>query len=285
MKNSILFAALALNSIHCMAQINWETNPLGAIFAREGDETPEGTYRLTSGGYEVYTIASGDKNFQPVSLYYGINNADKAKVDAMAHDGKVPTSMNCFVVKTADGYIMFDTGLPASGGGKTIERLKSLNISPDDIKTIYLTHGHFDHIGGLLDASGKATYVNATVYVPSAELSFIKKTMGDVAREIEDAYKDRFAVFTTGEILPNNVMPIAAPGHTPGHTAYQIGNLLFVGDLMHGTSLQLIDPTICAKFDADRNQAIATRNSILSYAASNSLTVLCAHAPLNGIIF
>lgn len=268
-----------------MAQINWQTNPVGAVFAREGGETPEGTFRLKSGGYEVYTIASADKDFQPASLYYGTNDADKEKVDAIAPDGKVPTSMNCFVVKTADGYIMFDTGLPSSAGGKTVERLKTLNISTDDVKAIYLTHGHFDHIGGLLDASGDAAYVNATVYVPSAELSFMKDTMGDVVQQIEEAYKDRFVVFSPGEILPYDVLPIAAPGHTPGHTAYQLGNLLFVGDLLHGPSLQLIDPTICAKFDADRNQAIATRNSILSYAITNSLTVLGAHIPNNGVIF
>ncbi len=54
---------------------------------------------------------------------------------------------------------------------------------------------------------------------------------------------------------------------------------------MHGTTIQMIDPTICANYDANRVQAIATRNRILSYAVANSLTVLCTHAPLNGIIF
>ncbi len=285
MKKSILLAALALNTICAMAQSDYTVNTVGSIFVREGGETPEGTFRLTSGGYEVFTITSADKNFQPASLYYGKDNSDKEKVDAMAPDGKVPTAMNCFVVGTPDGYIMFDTGLPSSKGGKTLERLLSLKISPKDIKAIYLTHGHFDHIGGLIDDSGNAEFPNAILYIPSAELAFMRESMKDAMQQIESAYSGRTIVFESGDILPHNVLPISAKGHTPGHTAYQVGNLLFVGDLMHGETIQLIDPTICANFDADRSQSIITRKTILSYAAVNSLTMLGAHIPLNGVIF
>lgn len=264
-----------------MAQINYHINPVGAVFAREGGQTLEGTFRFSAGGYEVFTIVTADKEFQPASLYYGENGSDKAKVDAMVPDGKVPTSMNCFVVHTPEGYVMFDTGLASSNGGKTLQRMGALNIQPDEIKRIYLTHGHSDHIGGLLDETGNATFKNAIVYVSSAELT----SMGEAATQISESYSGRLVTFDHGVILPCNVLPISAKGHTPGHTAYQLGNLLFVGDLMHGASIQLIDPTICAGYDADRSQAIASRNGILSYAIANSLTVIGAHIPLDGVIF
>lgn len=285
MKKTILTAALAFNALFAMAHNDFSANPVGSVFAREGSQTPSGTFRMTSGGYEVFTIISADKDFQPASLYYGKDNVDKDKVDSMVPDGKVPTSMNCFAVRTPEGYIMFDTGLPSSKGGKTLERLASLGITPADIKAIFLTHGHFDHIGGLIDDAGHAEFPEAILYIPSAELAFIRQSMKDAAGQIEEAYKGRTVVFESGDILPGNVLPISAKGHTPGHTAYQVGNLLFVGDLMHGVSIQLLDPTICANFDADRTQSIATRNRILSYAAANSLTVLGAHIPLNGVIF
>lgn len=285
MKRTALITAIAINSVICLAQVNWQDNKTSVVFARQGGETPEGTFRFVSGGYEVFTIHSADKSFQPASLYYGKDNADKSKVDTMVPDGKVPTSMNCFAVKTPDGVIMFDTGLPVSKGGKTLERLAMLNIKASEVKVIYLTHGHFDHIGGLIDEKGNAQYAAATVYVPETEYNFMKESMADATAQIENAYKDRIIVFEPGNILPGNILPIQAKGHTPGHTAYQLGQLLFAGDLMHGAEIQLIDPTICAGYDADRSQAIDSRIKLLNYAVSNSLTVLGAHIPDNGVIF
>lgn len=285
MKAFLVIAAFAVNSLFCMAQLNGQTNLVGGVFASQGGDTPEGTFRFASGGFEVYTIASADKDFQPASLYYGKDNADKTKVDILAPDGKVPTAMNCFVISTPRGYVMFDTGLPSDKGGKTIERLKSLGITPEDIQAIFVTHSHFDHIGGLLDEGGKAQYPSATVYIASGELAFMRETMSETLDRITAAYSNKVVSFAFGEVLPYDILPISAAGHTPGHTAYQLGNLLFVGDIMHGAAIQLIDPTINARFDADPALAVTTRKSILNYAVSHSLTVLGAHIPLNGVIF
>ena len=285
MKAFLVVAAIAANSLFCMAQTSWHTNPVGAVFARQGGTTPQGTFRLTSGGFEVYTIVSADRDFQPATLFYGKQNADKAKVDALAPEGKVPTAMNCFVVKTPQGCIMFDTGMPSANGGKTVERLKSLGISPEDIQAIFVTHAHFDHIGGLLSAEGKAEYPSAKIYIASDELSFMRETMSDTLDRISAAYSDKVMAFNYGEALPYDILPISAKGHTPGHTAYQLGSLLFVGDIMHGMAVQLIDPSINASFDVAPEQAVTTRKNILNYAVTQSLTVLGAHIPLNGVIF
>lgn len=70
-----------------------------------------------------------------------------------------------------------------------------------------------------------------------------------------------------------------AVGHTPGHTVFQTGKLLIVGDLMHGVALQKEHPEICASFDMDKEAAAATRRNILKYARDNALTMAGMHFP------
>lgn len=267
--------------------VNWQNNPVGAVFAREGGTSPEGTFRLTSDGIEVYTLISSPQTefYQPASLFYGDNNADKERVDALAPSGKVASSMNCFFVRANGHNILIDTGLPESRSGMTVKRLASLGVNPESISRIYITHSHFDHIGGLLDETGNAIYPAAEVYISSREMAFMEGSMAEFTSQLKQAYGDRLIVFEPGELLPDGFLAIDAPGHTPGHVVYRIGNLLFAGDILHGMALQLVDPEICANFDADKALAIRSRRNILEYAAANSLTVLAAHVPNNGVIF
>lgn len=270
-----------------MAQVNWQNNPVGAVFAREGGECPAGTFRLVSDGIEVYTIISTDKTefYQPASLFYGDNDADKEKVDALAPTGKVASSMNCFLVRKDGHNFLIDTGLPPERGGMIMERLKTLGINAENIDGVFITHGHFDHIGGLISAGGSANFPNAKVYVESRELEWMESSNEGFTSQLKKAYGDNIITFVPGELLQHEILPIAAYGHTPGHVVYRLGNLLFAGDILHGMSVQLVDPTICANFDMDKAAAIKSRESILRYAAANSLTVLGAHVPNNGVLF
>lgn len=273
-----VFIPLQLN-----AQMSWHNNLVGAVFARQGGDAPAGTCRFSSGGYEVYTLQGADdpNMAQPASLFYGKDNADQTKVDRLAPDGLVPSAMNCFLVKAGNDYYMVDTGM----GDKALQRLSLLAVKPGYIKGIFITHSHGDHIGGLLDRNGKAVYDNAILYIPEGEKEFMMKSQADLFAALMKEYGGRIKWIKAGEILEGGVLSIAASGHTPGHTAYRLGNLLFVGDIMHGAAIQLIDPTICARFDSDPEQSVKARNDLLNYAVENSLTVIGAHIPGNGVLF
>jgi glyoxylase-like metal-dependent hydrolase (beta-lactamase superfamily II) len=84
-------------------------------------------------------------------------------------------------------------------------------------------------------------------------------------------------VFNFGDKLPEDVLAIDAVGHTPGHTAFQKGNLLIIGDLMHALALQLKYPEYCPNFDGDKEKAIASRKRILDFAKQNGLTICGMH--------
>lgn len=85
--------------------------------------------------------------------------------------------------------------------------------------------------------------------------------------------------FEFGDTLPGKVVALKAVGHTPGHTVYQAGKLLIIGDLIHGAALQLRHPEICASFDMNQEEAIQSRTQFLQYAKENGLTLAGMHLP------
>ncbi|MEA2022405.1 MAG: MBL fold metallo-hydrolase [Candidatus Caldatribacteriota bacterium] len=54
--------------------------------------------------------------------------------------------VNCYLVRTGDGYILIDTGIPNKRG--IIEKeIEIMGCQPGNLKLIVLTHGDFDHTG------------------------------------------------------------------------------------------------------------------------------------------
>ncbi|HJC97236.1 MAG TPA: MBL fold metallo-hydrolase [Candidatus Phocaeicola merdavium] len=149
------------------------------------------------------------------------------------------------------------------------------------MKYVYLTHFHHDHIGGMLNGDS-AVFANAEVYASKAEYDGWMAMDADKKAEVEklaEAYKNRLHFFEFGDTLPGKVVALKAVGHTPGHTVYQAGKLLIIGDLIHGAALQLRHPEICASFDMNQEEAIQSRTQFLQYAKENGLTLAGMHLP------
>ena len=58
--------------------------------------------------------------------------------------------------------ILFDTG---GNGAILLENMRKLNINPKSIDTIFISHNHFDHVGGLSEFLNKNN--NVKLYAPS----------------------------------------------------------------------------------------------------------------------
>lgn len=252
--------------------------------AQDTARLPEGVTVLKLDSLTLTTIRDdeGDKRM-PNSLFYG--EADSAKVDSLSPEGSVPSSVSCFLVETQGKKVLFDTGNGTERGGMLIQRLDSIGVKPESIDFLVITHFHGDHIGGMTDG-GKPVFTNAEVYVPEAERIYWKYMSNGNAKAAADAmaaYGDKVHCFKYTDTLPLGIKPLAAPGHTPGHTVYQMGRLLIVGDLMHGFDLQIQDPTICPSYDMDARQAVETRKKYIDYIRKNKLVAAGMHFPGNGV--
>lgn len=224
---------------------------------------------------------NAEDKYMPNKLFYG--TTDSALVEAISPTGKVESSISCFIIESQGKRALFDTGNGVDNGGMLMQRLDSLGLSPDSIDYLFITHFHNDHIGGMT-INGLPAFSRAEVYVPQKEYAYwveSAKPTGKAAQAMK-AYAGRLHRFDYSDQLPMGIKPMDAAGHTPGHTVYQKGKLVIVGDLFHGLNLQLEDLQISPAFDMDRKQAIETRLKFTNYIKDNHLIAAGMHFPGNG---
>lgn len=242
------------------------------------------TVKLANGASVTWIQDNQGEKLNPRSLFSDASDSLFASLNLP--DG-IPASVSTFLLQVDGKNILFDAGLGAFGG-QTLDRLAAFDITPDKIDLIYLTHFHVDHIAGMIakDSAGKDVKVfnNATVYAGKVEydawMNDIPKN--DLQKLVMGIYKDKLHLFAFGDSLPQGVLALDAVGHTPGHTAFQISNLLVIGDLMHGYALQKDHPEINSNYDMDKEKSIESRKRLMQYARDNKLTMAGMHLPPPG---
>ena len=248
-------------------------------------ETPEpqeavvldGVYHFKLDGFDLWTLQDVQRKMS-ADLF---KDAKKADIKQYMPDGEADAAINTFLVKINGKYILFDTGLGLDKGGVMLDKLTLLNLRPEDISAVCITHCHGDHIGGLV-SNGEPVFPNAEVYCADKELKTFKNDA--LTKEMIKVYDSRLHPFTAGDTLLGVIRSIDASGHTPGHTLYQIGNVLIIGDLIHAAALQIPHPEYCAKYDADKKLAAKTRKEVYQYIRDNQLVVAGMHLPFSGVM-
>jgi len=159
---------------------------------------------------------------------------------------------NCFLIQGSQGYLMVDAGPPKSIT-KFQAAIKELKIAPEDIKLIFITHGHWDHWGslaGIAELTGAKTAINyreapwledKRVRVPGG-IGIWGKTVLVLLSLIKSNIKAGLQTASADMALKDEEFSLISYGikgkiiHTPGHTGGSMSLLLesgdaFVGDL------------------------------------------------------
>ncbi|MDR2209782.1 MAG: MBL fold metallo-hydrolase [Azoarcus sp.] len=225
-----------------------------------------------------------------VSLFKG-PASEQEKSKHFTND-KAEAGINVFLLRTGGKIVLFDTGTGSAfrSPGKLFEALASLNVKPEEVDLVLLTHMHPDHIGGLL-REGQRAFPKAKLRVSKPEIeSWLAILETDISnapaghiKHMIDIYGTDVLPFAFGDTLLPGVTALDASGHTPGHTVFQLTaggkSLLIVGDLIHAMPLQFALPDECAEFDMDPPQAIAARKRIFGLAAQKAIPIAGMHFP------
>jgi glyoxylase-like metal-dependent hydrolase (beta-lactamase superfamily II) len=156
------------------------------------------------GGFEIATVLDAKAIREGLYPHYGANaSADEVQTLARANNidtrrfehPNIPTLVN-----TGKQLVLFDTGngaLPREyeqlskrlPPGQTAPRLAAAGYRPEDIDVIVITHGHPDHIGGLVEG-GKPVFPNANYVFGATEFDFWKR--GENVREARKFNRELF---------------------------------------------------------------------------------------------
>jgi len=261
-------------------------------------------YRFGLGDAEVTVVSDGPLPLgPPKGTFIGVSDDEVKKMlsDNFLSPDNVVLEQNSPIVNTGDKLILFDTGLgTAKNFGPTTGRqqksMKEAGIKPEDIDAVVFSHAHIDHIGGVVDESGKVLFPNAQFYIAQNDLDFWTdegKAGGPLKDFIVHArrnllpVRDRIVFFKDGQEFLPGVQAIAAPGHTVGHTIFMVTSkgksFVFLGDLSHHPILLLEKPRMQFSYDTDPIQAAETRVKLLDMITANKTAVMAYHYAWPGI--
>ena len=245
-----------------------------------------GFRRIKVGDVEVVSLIDGIAR-RPLGEEF-VKNAPIAEVRALLASQNLPTEyidvpFTPFLVIAGGRRILMDTGLGDHGDpttGKLLENLRAAGVQPGDIDTVLITHYHGDHINGLRNKAGEFVFPKAKVLVPAPEHAFwmddakmnaapegMKGAFQNARRVFAQMPSDMLVRFEPGGEVAPGIRSVAAFGHTPGHTLFQLQSagqsFFYVGDLTNVPALFARNPDWAVSFDMDAEAARKVRREVL----------------------
>ena len=255
-------------------------------------------YRVGLGQAEVTVVSDGPLPLgDPGSSFLGLPKEQVyglLETNFLAKDNVV-LEQNIPIVNFGDRLVMFDTGMGFSKAfgpttGRLLKSMQEAGIDPASIDAIVCSHAHIDHTGGICSAEGKPHFPNAQVYISQvdhdywlddARLGTPFKAFGEHARANLRPVRDRIVFFKDGQEFLPGITAISAPGHSPGHTIFNVSSggksFVFLGDLTHHPILLTENPRVEFAYDWDPKMSVQSRVKLLTMLAEQKTPVMSYH--------
>ncbi|RXT52836.1 MBL fold metallo-hydrolase [Bosea sp. Tri-44] len=255
-------------------------------------------YRFMLGQAEITVVSDGPLPLgDPGSSFLGL---PKEQVYGLLETNFLPKDnvvleQNIPIVNFGDRLVMFDTGMGFSKAfgpttGRLLKSMQEAGIDPASVDAIVCSHAHIDHTGGICSAEGKPNFPNAQIYISQvdhdywlddARLGSPFKAFGEHARANLRPVRDRIVFFKDGQEFLPGITAISAPGHSPGHTIFNVSSggksFTFLGDLTHHPILLTENPRVEFAYDWDPKQSVQSRVRLLTMLAEQKIPVMSYH--------
>jgi len=216
----------------------------------------------------------------------------RIKRDDPPNRGALKLSINPFLIRDGEKNILFDVGLGDLFGADTsidtiLENLEEQGVDDFEITDVFVSHLHFDHIGGLANRKNgywELTFPEAKIWVSGNGW----KKLGSIIDKKSDDERDFYNFldshadlgFLKEEDQPiEHVRTQTIGGHTEFHQAlfYENGKNKFImaGDVVGRRSA--VNRAFEAKYDFDPKKSSQNRKDLQELAYKEGYTLLTYH--------
>jgi len=216
--------------------------------------------------------------------------------DTFAYTGKSKRFVaSCYLVQHEQAYLLWDTGLPASSLGQSldgpdakeetlsvtlVDQLKQIGLVPAQIAFVGISHYHYDHVGQA------SSFPDATLLMGQADIDAPGRGAQPDASQLDRWIYGKGAVRrVTGDadvFGDGSVVMLNLPGHTPSQHGLLLklpktGAVVLSGDAAHFRENYASDGV--PSWNADRAQSLASMHRLKAIETNLHATLIIQHEP------